>query len=107
MRAFSTRLPHLAALALAMLLGAGCAPTAEPESADDRSAITQVPSTPVENQAIGNCWLYATGAWAESLHLAATGQAFDISQSYWSYWDWYDQISSPGAIDSTVRRPKS
>jgi hypothetical protein len=29
---------------------------------------------------------------SESMHLDATGVKFDISQSYWTYWHWYDQI---------------
>ena len=26
------------------------------------------------------------------MNLAATGDAFDVSQSYWTYWHWFDQI---------------
>ncbi len=54
--------------------------------------ITDVPQTDVERQSIGNCWLYATASWVESMHLSATGKSFDISQSYWTYWHWYDEI---------------
>lgn len=59
-------------------------------SSDD---ITDVKHTDVERQSIGNCWLYAQASWAESMHLAATGEAFDISQSYWTYWHWFDEIT--------------
>jgi hypothetical protein len=59
----------------------------------DESNITDVPQTDVERQAIGNCWLYATASWAESIHLSATNEKFDISQSYWTYWHWYDEIT--------------
>lgn len=58
-----------------------------------RDAITDVAHTPVERQSIGNCWLYAQATWVESLHLAATGQELDVSQSYWTYWHWFDQIT--------------
>jgi hypothetical protein len=58
-------------------------------SSDD---ITDVPQTDVERQSIGNCWLYAEASWVESMNLSATGQAFDVSQSYWTYWHWFDQI---------------
>jgi hypothetical protein len=57
-----------------------------------RDAITDVAHTPVERQSIGNCWLYAEATWVESVHLAATGNALDASQSYWTYWHWFDQI---------------
>ncbi|NUO53493.1 MAG: hypothetical protein HOV80_31975 [Polyangiaceae bacterium] len=59
----------------------------------DESNITDVPQTDVERQSIGNCWLYATASWVESMHLSATGEKFDISQSYWTYWHWYDEIT--------------
>jgi hypothetical protein len=59
------------------------------QSSDD---ITDVPHTAVERQSISNCWLYAEASWIESMHLAATGEAFDASQSYWSYWHWFNQI---------------
>jgi hypothetical protein len=54
--------------------------------------ITDVNQTDVERQSIGNCWLYATASWVESMHLTATGEEFDISQSYWTYWHWYGEI---------------
>jgi hypothetical protein len=62
------------------------------ETASNESDITDVPQSAVEEQSIGNCWLYATASWVESMHLAATGQGLDASQSYWTYWHWYDQI---------------
>ncbi len=69
-------------------LAAGCGP----DSDSEEGAVTDVKHTDVERQSIGNCWLYATASWAESIHLAATGEKFDSSQSYWTYWHWYDQI---------------
>jgi hypothetical protein len=72
-----------------VLAAAACG---EPET--DESNITDVPQTDVERQAIGNCWLYATASWAESMHLSATGTKFDISQSYWTYWHWFDEIQT-------------
>src|SRR5690606_17194226 len=58
--------------------------------------ITDVQHTDVERQSIGNCWLYAEASWVESMNLAATGKAYDISQSYWTYWHWFDQITGYG-----------
>jgi hypothetical protein len=57
-----------------------------------RLDVTDVEHTPVKRQSIGNCWLYATSTWAESLHLSASGQTVNISESYWTYWDWYEKI---------------
>jgi hypothetical protein len=54
--------------------------------------ITDVQHTPVERQAIGNCWLYAQSSWVESMHLRATGEEYDVSQSYWTYWHWFGEI---------------
>lgn len=73
---------------------AGCSDDGAPEAAvtGDESEITDVMQTEVERQSIGNCWLYAHASWVESMNLSATGTAFDISQTYWTYWHWYDQI---------------
>ncbi len=76
-------------LAATPVFFAGCIIDDVGQSSDD---ITDVPHTDVERQSIGNCWLYAQASWVESLHLAATGEAFDVSQSYWTYWHWFDQI---------------
>ncbi len=57
------------------------------------SDITDVNHTDVERQSIGNCWLYAQASWVESMNLTRTGEAFDISQSYWTYWHWYGEIT--------------
>ena len=56
--------------------------------------VSDVSHSPVKRQSIGNCWLYATASWAESLHLSATGQVVNLSESYWTYWDWFDKIQS-------------
>ncbi|HVJ94375.1 MAG TPA: C1 family peptidase [Labilithrix sp.] len=85
---------HSAAIALltCLVAAAACAsPSDAPRT--DESNITDVAHTPVERQSIGNCWLYAHASWAEAMHKAATGKTFDISQSYWTYWHWFDQIT--------------
>ena len=73
--------------------GAGCV-VDRAEGARDSNEVVDVPHTDVERQSIGNCWLYAHASWTESMHLAATGEAFDVSQSYWTYWYWFDQIAA-------------
>jgi hypothetical protein len=71
-------------------IGSGCQSGPGSESSD----ITDIDHTDVERQAIGNCWLYAVASWSESMHLTATGEEFDISQSYWTYWHWFGEIGS-------------
>lgn len=89
-------LRRLAASSLMILsaFATGCGGDGGVDSgADD---IVDVNHTDVERQSIGNCWLYAEATWIESMNLTATGKAFDISQSYWTYWHWYDQIIQEG-----------
>ncbi len=56
--------------------------------------VTDLDHSKVKRQSIGNCWLYATGSWTESLHRHATGEEVDLSESYWTYWHWYHQIKN-------------
>lgn len=81
------------ALALASSLGGACAaPVEGGPVATSSEDIVDVPQTDVERQSIGNCWLYAHSSWIGSMHKAATGESFDVSESYWTYWHWFDQI---------------
>ncbi len=97
------KLSLLALLALAAPLASGCS-SAEDESSpvatDDDNEIVNVPQTDVERQSIGNCWIYAHATWVESMHLAATNESFDTSQSYWTYWHWFDQVA--GGFSSEI-----
>ncbi len=92
----------------AVALAAGCG--SEVSTDDDDStedAITSIPETRVRQQSdTGNCWLYATAGWAESLEfsmLIERGEARaddtingprHLSPAYWDYWDWYGKITS-------------
>ena len=67
----------------------GCGQTKNNSKLD----VSDIEHTPVKRQSIGNCWLYATSTWAESLHLAASGENVNLSESYWTYWDWFNKIS--------------
>src|SRR5687767_10532796 len=89
MRFLSRRLLGAAALFLA-IPSVGCSAGENVQSSADD--VVTLPHTDVKNQAIGNCWLYATGSWLEALHKSATNEALDLSESYWSYWHWYLQI---------------
>lgn len=67
---------------------AGCDDTG---SAEDN--ITDINNSSVKKQSIGNCWAYASVGWAESLHLTETGSELNLSESWVSYWHWYEQIA--------------
>lgn len=62
--------------------------------------ITWVDQSKVERQSIGNCWLYSTASWLESLNKAATGVELNTSQSFTTYWHWFDQIANDGYRNS-------
>lgn len=95
-------------LPLSMLLGCasllsfsavGCS-SEEPTGAvtGDEEEIVNIPHTDVKNQSIGNCWTYATIGWVESMHLRATNKSLNLSESYLTYWDWYEKlIREPGS----------
>ncbi len=86
-------------LAAASLMGcdASMMPGDDVSGANIASAqqeITDVAHTPVERQSIGNCWLYAQATWVESMALSADpSKELDVSQSYWTYWHWFDQVT--------------
>lgn len=84
--------PWYAVLAAASL---SCSPAADGGDgvAPSEAAVTSVEATNVKHQGIGNCWLYATAGWAESLHAGATGREVDLSEAYWNMWFWYEQIT--------------
>lgn len=87
---------HRHALLAALVVGlsattVGCA--VEPESNVDD--LTNVQNTSVKNQSIGNCWVYASIGWAESLHLTQTAEELNLSESWISYWHWYEEIAGP------------
>ena len=93
-------LRRLAAALALPALAAGCLDASlEGELERRESAITEVSHTAVERQSIGNCWLYAAASWVESIDLAyqqakgVTVEPLDVSQSYWTYWHWFDQVT--------------
>ncbi len=86
------RLFNAVALSLA-LAGAACASSdSSAETTDDE--ITNIPTGTIKDQSeTGNCWLYATTAWAESLAAdPTTGKVKELSTAYLVYWNFYDQI---------------
>ena len=64
--------------------------------------VTDVTHSQVKRQSIGNCWLYAVASWVESEHLAATDEEINTSESYWTWWHFYNVlVGSSGTTLST------
>lgn len=94
-----------AMFALASGSGLGCAAdttddggVAEEEggaSVDDIvNGDTEAQQTAVKRQSIGNCWIYATLSWVEGMHKRDTGEDLNLSETYLTYWHWYEQIAN-------------
>lgn len=77
-------------IALCAGQGLHCAP--DRHASETALLVTDVSHSSVKRQSIGNCWLYAVASWTESLHKSYTGTEIDISESYWTWWHWYEQI---------------
>jgi hypothetical protein len=54
--------------------------------------VTDVAHTISKRQSIGNCWLYATATWLESVVLTYQNESLDVSESYWTWWHFYNQL---------------
>lgn len=88
-----------AALALSLApFAVACDDGIESEEGD----ITNIGNTSVKNQSIGNCWVYASMGWAESLRLTHSGEALNLSESWISYWHWYEQIAGGPPSQSQI-----
>lgn len=75
--------------------GAG-ASGVEGEEATRKDEITDVTPPPPVQQSIGNCWVFATNAWVESMSARPPGAVpVDLSEAYVSFLYWLDQISAP------------
>jgi hypothetical protein len=73
---------------------AGLAGCASSEINDVGEAdITEIAQTDPKQQHINNCWVYATVGWTESLVKTASQKDLDLSESWLSYWQWYEQIA--------------
>jgi hypothetical protein len=90
-------------LALAATTSVGCASeaqSADPASDDGSGSsvddITSVNQSAVKRQSIGNCWLYATTSWLEALNKGATNVEKNTSESWLTYWHWYEQLANGG-----------
>ncbi len=86
---FRLRSLALSTLAVASLVFTACGKSS-PQASD--TLVTDVSHTVVKRQSIGNCWIYAQATWLESLMLVQSGAQLDVSESYWTWWNWYDQM---------------
>ena len=98
----SRSLAFASLFALAASTTIGCSSGAEEDpivSNDDGTGsstddITGVDQTKVKRQSIGNCWIYATSSWLEALNKTETGVEKDTSESWLTYWHWYEQLAN-------------
>jgi hypothetical protein len=85
-------------MALASLGSQACTAETEGGETDEEGAstddITKVENTKVKRQSIGNCWLYAVQSWVESMNKRATGVDANFSESYLTYWHWFEQVAN-------------
>lgn len=95
-------------LALASTTAVGCASEVphDAASSDDGTGsstddITSVNQSAVKRQSIGNCWLYATTSWLEALNKGATNEEKNTSESWLTYWHWYEQLAN-GRVSGEV-----
>lgn len=97
-----------------VLAGLGIASCgAPPAPGSEADAVTEIPRTSPRNQKeTGNCWLYATAGWIESLEYAAlAGDAtkrapLHVAPAYWDYWDWYGKITGGQVHGTSVSEVK-
>lgn len=94
MRYVYRRSTSILSTSLAVLILQACGQNHDPSTAVSKPLVTDVDHTDVKRQSIGNCWLYAQASWVESLHKSATDESIDVSETYWTYWHWYEQILS-------------
>lgn len=81
------------------------------KSSHSDQKVTNVVATPSKRQSIGNCWIYAQASWLESLLHKSQDKPLNVSETYWTYWDWFHKITdnpmrAPGetSTDSTGRK---
>ena len=87
-----SRLSRISLALITTLVLAACGENRSTTTTDSNVLVSDVHHSEVKRQSIGNCWLYATASWLESLALDATGQTIDTSESYWTWWYFHDQI---------------
>lgn len=100
LRSYMASSPLRCSLVLSLLVAA-CSSSGSGTTSSE-SDVVSIDDTAVKEQTIGNCWLYATAAWAEALHLNATHEGVDVSEGYWSFWYWFDEIVGGDLASSSL-----
>lgn len=98
---FRTLATLFASGALLATTAVGCS---QDDTASQGSDVTDIANSSVKDQSIGNCWIYATVGWAESLHLTQTGEELNLSESYITYWHWFEAIHGGAAGNPQLAR---
>ena len=100
MQIFLTKMRVLI-MTLALAGAAGCAN--DHPSYRSSVKVTDVAHTAVKRQSIGNCWLYGEATWLESLLKTYRHEDLNISESYWTWWHWYDQLTQADFRDTKIQ----
>lgn len=90
---------------LASFIASGCSQDSRFNSASHID-VTHVEHSPVKRQAIGNCWIYAASTWVESLLKSTTGEDVNVSETYWTYWDFYEKLMNGMKLDEDKEEPE-
>ncbi len=91
---------------LASMLALAACSSSSSDATDDGSGsstddITSVDQSAVKRQSIGNCWIYATTSWLEALNKGATNQELNTSESWITFWHWFEQLAN-GSVGTEV-----
>ena len=89
---FTCRWFGAVAFCLPVAVGAMACSTGQDDTGSGTDDVTTVPESGVKDQSTDICWIYATTGWVESLHLGATGETLNLSETYLTYWNYFDQI---------------
>jgi hypothetical protein len=76
-----------------------------PPVSTSQPLVTQVNQSEVKRQLIGNCWLYAAASWLESLLKSTDGREVNVSETYWTYWDFYEKLKDGSQLDDEGKFP--
>jgi hypothetical protein len=83
-------------MSISIMASCGAPPPDDPSLS--KPLVTDVAHTIAKRQSIGNCWLYAAATWLESLALSSSQRTLNVSESYWTWWHFYNQLVNNPSI---------
>jgi len=83
-------------LSISIMASCGAPPSDDPSLS--KPLVTDVTHTIAKRQSIGNCWLYAAATWLESMALSYSQRTLNVSESYWTWWHFYNQVVNNPSI---------